>query len=367
MKGLLRWSGGAATATDAHGAVYHWGQCGLELPTTLECPPEERSPNGGLTSLAAATRIADGKCTTIGQWVDHAGLPMPCYLRDASEPTSGLLCRLYGGDEGGGASLLVEYNCATQSVSPTVEQYGSLSYKATMTGPEACALPTSYMLLICVGASAVAFILLVCVIRLLHRRRCCRSRASDADASATGKRRAGRSPAGSRGEQGTRAGGGGSSSNAPLSSEDLRAQLLASSDEDDEAVKSTPPTGTTSAYAGPDPSSNTYSSSRANDEEVGRVDHEEGAASAAAVDGLEAVLSAAGLEDRVPTAGLWCRAQGWVSVAHLRTGGPKVIDSLVKELRLKPTGARAKRLKKELKRDEWGWDVHAAAARSARG
>ena len=85
----------------------------------------------------------------------------------------------------------------------------------------------------------------------------------------------------------------------------------------------------------------------------------------AAVDGLDLLMQASGLEDRLAAAGAWCEEHGWTSVAHLRTaGGARAADALIAALRLKPGGARAKRLNRELQRDVWGWDAHAAAARA---
>ena len=75
-------------------------------------------------------------------------------------------------------------------------------------------------------------------------------------------------------------------------------------------------------------------------------------------------MSASGLEDRLPSAGAWFVEKGWSSVGHLRTsGGQKAVDGLVNALRLKADGARARRLKRELFRDEWAWDAHAMAAK----
>jgi hypothetical protein len=88
-------------------------------------------------------------------------------------------------------------------------------------------------------------------------------------------------------------------------------------------------------------------------------------AAAASVDGLAALMSAAGLEERLGSAGAWCVQHGWASVAHLRSGGACAADGLVAHLRLKADGTRAKRLKKELKRDVWSWDPHALAAKAA--
>ena len=95
------------------------------------------------------------------------------------------------------------------------------------------------------------------------------------------------------------------------------------------------------------------------------VDEELGYASAVAVEGLVQLMQAAGLEGRTATAGLWCAQNGWASVAHLKSGGASAVEDLLATLRLKADGARGKRLKKELKKDVWGWDAHAAAAQNA--
>ena len=89
-----------------------------------------------------------------------------------------------------------------------------------------------------------------------------------------------------------------------------------------------------------------------------------GRAAAAGVAGLDALMASCGLEDRLAAAGAWCVEHGWASVAHLRSGGTKAADALVSALRLKADGARARRLKRELRRDEFGWDAHAAAVRT---
>ena len=89
-----------------------------------------------------------------------------------------------------------------------------------------------------------------------------------------------------------------------------------------------------------------------------------GLAAARSVGGLERLMSAAGLEDRLANAGAWFVEKGWSSVAHLRaSGGQKATDGLVHALRLKADGARARRLRRELKRDEWAWDAHSMAAK----
>ena len=92
------------------------------------------------------------------------------------------------------------------------------------------------------------------------------------------------------------------------------------------------------------------------------ADDAAGLEAAAKVAGLEALMGAVGLEDRLGAAGAWCIANGWVSVAHLRGGGTRAAEALVGHLRLKPDGARAKRLKRAISKDEWGWDAHSAAA-----
>ena len=50
-------------------------------------------------------------------------------------PKSGILCHLFGGDTGKGASLIVEYECdPARSSPPEVKQVGALSYRALMRG-----------------------------------------------------------------------------------------------------------------------------------------------------------------------------------------------------------------------------------------
>jgi len=92
-------------------------------------------------------------------------------------------------------------------------------------------------------------------------------------------------------------------------------------------------------------------------------DVERGIAAAARVEGLEALMVAAGMPERLPAAGTWCEEQGWKSVAHLRSGGARTADAFVVAMRLKPDGPRARRLKKEVQNDGFGWDAHASAAR----
>lgn len=169
-----------------------------------------------------------------------------------------------------------------------------------------------------------------------------------------------------------------------MSADELRKQLLADSDDEEKpAVTRTPAAGSSMAspaastsgythgqptpadayYAHPTPADFATNSPAvaANDDKAERA----GRAAAAAVDGLDALMSAAGLEDRLSAAGLWCVEHGWCSVAHLRSGGSRAADAFVTALRLKPDGARGRKLKKELKKDVWAWDMHAAAARSA--
>ena len=45
-----------------------------------------------------------GTCSTIGTWMDAAGLPMPCYLRDSADPSSGIKCHLYADDSSSSSS-----------------------------------------------------------------------------------------------------------------------------------------------------------------------------------------------------------------------------------------------------------------------
>ena len=84
---------------------------------------------------------------------------------------------------------------------------------------------------------------------------------------------------------------------------------------------------------------------------------------AARVDGLEAAMTASGMAERLAAAGLWCEQNGWVSVAHLRTGGRRAADAFVGAMRLKPDGPRARRLRRALNKDEYAWDAHSQAAR----
>jgi hypothetical protein len=88
-------------------------------------------------------------------------------------------------------------------------------------------------------------------------------------------------------------------------------------------------------------------------------------AAAASVDGLAALMSGAGLEEKLGAAGAWCVQHGWASVVHLRSGGVRAAEALVAHLQLKKDGARARRLKKAIKKDVWAWDTHALAAKAA--
>ena len=383
MSGLLQWSGAAVTAADTAGAVYDWAVCGQELPQSMQCGASDTGgeladpPPGG--ELVAATRRVGTACKTIGTWRDATGLPMPCYQRDATNPKQGIKCHLYAGDHGtSGESLIIDFLCRPEgALPPTVVSVGANTYHATLTGPEACALSASLLVPILVaagGALALALAALAfCKLRRIRQRR-------GETSSEDNKPRAGlceRLAA-------SRAGGSSSSSSRPfvpppnadsMSPAELRRQLLADSD-DEEAAPATPRANASSSSAPMhSPTSDAYtpftppnpadvvpaSAVPAATDEAERA----GRAAAAAISGLDALMAAAGLEDRLAAAGLWCTEHGWCSVAHLRSGGTRAAEAFVTALRLKSDGGRARKLKRELKKDVWAWDVHAAAARSA--
>lgn len=156
-----------------------------------------------------------------------------------------------------------------------------------------------------------------------------------------------------------------------MTAADLRAQLLAESDDEEDvgSPHADPHADSTPAYSPFVPSTvgSAASSSAPLSRAVADTDEDDeakGLAAAARVAGLEKLMSEAGLQDRLASAGAWCELNGWASVPHLRGGGPRAAEAFVHALRLKSDGARGKRLKKALKRDEWGWDAHAAAARN---
>ena len=125
MRGLLRLGGAAITAADKSGAVYHVGVCGQELPPSLQCNSSTAagrvsSGSNSAADLVAATRVSGGGCSTIGTWEDRSGLPMPCYQRDPSNPSSGIKCHLYAGDETTGSSVVVEYVCRPEGALPPI-------------------------------------------------------------------------------------------------------------------------------------------------------------------------------------------------------------------------------------------------------
>ena len=402
---LLRWGGGSITASDRQGAVYHWAVCSHELPPVLQCgnhtvtaAGEEAAGSeeaqagqeaaagevGGMAGLVAATRVAHGQCKTIGAWEDKAGLPMPCFLRDAARPSEGVQCHLYTGGTGGGASLLVDFVCMRDaqggSAPPRVQSLSALSYLATVHSDAACALaPASPLpLIITASAGAAALLLVLLGLAVYYRRR---ASAAEGGRGGGGERARGRR--GAKEGAGASGAGGSGGSGGPLTADELRAQLLADSDDDDDHAgaergnsrRGAPGEdgsgagGSAGRGGGASPAYRPFTSpvadaddARAAGGNAGGEDEARGRACAASVSGLEALLRAAQLEDRVAAAGAWCVANGWVSVAHLRGGGPRATDAFVTALRLKADGPRARRLKRELKRDVWGWDAHAHAA-----
>ena len=354
MRGLLRLGGAAITAADKSGAVYHVGVCGQELPPSLQCNSSTAagrvsSGSNSAADLVAATRVSGGGCSTIGTWEDRSGLPMPCYQRDPSNPSSGIKCHLYAGDETTGSSVVVEYVCRPEgALPPIIGQIGSHTYHATMSGPEACAVGGGWLLPVSIAAGSSILLVVACFLFVRLRR--CRA------AAKRGTRAAG----GSGGGSGDSSSAVSPPANVPgvSGSADLRRQLLEDSDDDEERALASPVAATSNSspaayvpFAPPavaDPAPVATAADRV-----------------AAVDGLEMLMQAADLEDRLAAAGAWCEEHGWTSVAHLRTaGGARAADALIAALRLKPGGARAKRLNRELQRDVWGWDAHAAAARA---
>ena len=408
MGGLLHYAGKAVTAADTTGALFHWAICGQELPTTLQCKggtntsyhnglpvtyklgsSDQTSKSKDEDELVAATRTdKSGTCSTIGTWMDAAGLPMPCYLRDSADPSSGIKCHLYADDASSssststhdGSSIVLEFACHTDSLAPTVTQIGASTYHALMAGPEACALSPSLFLPIAIGGGTALLLLLACFVYL----RCRRCRRAEAPA---GAQQPGSSSASSTSAKR-------SVNNRPfvppadasnMSAAELRRQLLAESDTEEgnnNAPMASPVAdnnvgGSSSSSSSPPaymPFTPPSERQRAMDEEsiagseysapVSEAAKAAGLAAARSVGGLERLMSAAGLEDRLANAGAWFVEKGWSSVAHLRaSGGQKATDGLVHALRLKADGARARRLRRELKRDEWAWDAHSMAAK----
>ena len=166
---------------------------------------------------------------------------------------------------------------------------------------------------------------------------------------------------------------------ASMTSAELRRQLLEESDDEEEGGRRAPPPATSDHHANaatssghddgytPFPTHNPASSASAGagEGESAAAATAKGLAAASAISGLDALLTAAGLDDCLADAGAWCEAHGWLSVAHLRSGGERAAEALVGALRLKSESKPAKKLRKALRKDVWAWDAHAAAARAS--
>ena len=302
---------------------------------------------------------------------------------------------------------------------PAVRDIGKL-YVASMADPNACELPAPYpwvLVLSCAGAGVG--LLCVLVLGCLWYRSCSK-RNGGGDSRPPARRDGDRAVPGSTGNPGKKRGEQAPTSNcmrvlttAPLSfptgkkpakwitgadgscvksEEDLKEELLAQSRAEygassgacssraaaggASASTSAAPSAASSgnkygAYAPPKdddddgPAAYTPTTADGRPEEALTEDVAKGLAAAARINGLEALMTASGLLERLPAAGNWCEEQKWQSVAHLRSGGSRAAEAFVAAMRLKPDGPRSRRLKKELKKDEFGWDAHAAAAREA--
>ena len=340
---LLDWSGGSVTADDGKGGIFHWGVCGQTLPKAHQC-----SASGAGTDAPAATRISGGKCTTVGRWTNQ-GFLTQCNLIDPTNASTGLRCLFESGD--GGASLSVDYMCTASSQLPTVSTVpggGGSHYRATMFDPQACGVDPSLLLPLSIGggSAVVALALVLCLV--LCRRRCRRPQTDEA------RRRA---PADAKPAAG--------SAGAPAT---LRSPLL--EEEGADGPNPCPSYGLAGTeHAGSSSGALAYShvdavaaaaAAYTEDAELLAA----GLAAAARVAGLEALMSAAELPERLAAAGTWCEEEGWHSVAHLRGGGARAADAFVAAMHLKSDGARSRRLKRELRKDEFAWDAHATAARA---
>jgi hypothetical protein len=289
--------------------------------------------------------------------------------------------------------FVVEYQCADNSVPPAVRDIGKL-YVASMADPNACELPAPYpwvLVLSCAGAGVG--LLCVLVLGCLWYRSCSK-RNGGGDSRPPARRDGDRAVPGSTGNPGKKPAKWitGADGSCVKSEEDLKEELLAQSRAEygassgacssraaaggASASTSAAPSAASSgnkygAYAPPKdddddgPAAYTPTTADGRPEEAPTEDVAKGLAAAARINGLEALMTASGLLERLPAAGNWCEEQKWQSVAHLRSGGSRAAEAFVAAMRLKPDGPRARRLKKELKKDEFGWDAHAAAAREA--
>ncbi|KOO29248.1 hypothetical protein Ctob_004839 [Chrysochromulina tobinii] len=399
---MLEWSGGTMTALDQRGAQYHWALCGQILPVQhLQGPIGPCNASLSVNDVAAATRVAGpydlgpdgppGACETVGLWKDTLGYPAVCYLLEASQPGNGIKCDFKPSTVSRG--FVVEYQCADNSVPPAVRDIGKL-YVASMADPNACELPAPYpwvLVLSCAGSGVG--LLCVLVLGCLWYRSCSK-RNGGGDSRPPARRDGDRAVPGSTGNPGKKPAKWitGADGSCVKSEEDLKEELLAQSRAEygassgacssraaaggASASTSAAPSAASSgnkygAYAPPKdddddgPAAYTPTTADGRPEEAPTEDVAKGLAAAARINGLEALMTASGLLERLPAAGNWCEEQKWQSVAHLRSGGSRAAEAFVAAMRLKPDGPRARRLKKELKKDEFGWDAHAAAAREA--
>ena len=316
-----------------------------------------------------------------------------CYLLEASQPGNGIKCDFKPATVSRG--FVVEYQCADNSVPPAVRDIGKL-YVASMAGPNACELPAPYPLVLVLScAGAGVGLLCVLVLGCLWYRRCTASKRNGGGGSHPPARRDGdRAVPGSTGNPGKKPAKWitGADGSCVKSEEDLKEELLAQSRAEygassgacsssaaaggSSASSSAAPSAASSgnkygAYAPPrdedddGPTVYTPTTADGRPEEAPTEDVAKGLAAAARINGLETLMTASGLLERLPAAGNWCEEQKWQSVAHLRSGGSRAAEAFVAAMRLKPDGPRARRLKKELRKDEFGWDAHASAAREA--
>ena len=332
LSSLAEWTGGVVTAADADGAAYHWSTCRTPLPAEHLCaaPSHHKVNDTPAVTRVVANSSSGVECDVLG--VQEQSY---CALLDAANPTSGIGCHYYNGD--GGRSFSVSFECADSPRPPTVaaDPTDPLIFAATMADPHACGdgscapfwLGLCLPVLIGIGGGGVLLLaVLVCVL-VVRARRCCACSGGGGGGGGGGCCRgccARRAAAKSSYRR-----------QASLDAEEQEAEAAAAAPAGaithDDAVGATSATSTTTLLP------------------------------ASQIPGLAELLGACGLSDRLPIAANWCIEQGWESVAHFRHAGPQAVDALVATLRLKPP--KAKKLRKELARDAWAWDSHAAAAR----
>lgn len=335
LNSLRHWTNGEMVGSDDAGAFYRWGVCGAKLPPEATCDPLSNSSS----VLAIMVDLNGGQCTTIGRQ-EKSEASTFCQITDASRPENGITCAYFDGDAG--SSMSVEYSCAATSQRPalTLLEPTPPKVQVVLSDPNACGQSTELPWVWIIASCAVGGALLLVLGALLACCICRRFRRA--------RDLSGYAPP----HSGPLLGG------ADRQSFDMEAEKQKAQSRSWFGFRRAPPPKEPLISSSPYKTGPTSPSARSSD----RLRQEEMLAGRAPITGLAPLLERSGLSDKLAAATTCCEQQGWPSVAHIKSSGEAGQKLFIISLRIKPDGPRARRLKRELARDEWAWDAHNNAA-----